>query len=60
MLAKQYASHSFVIDKDEAAFLFENVRFTNANEQKIVDELGRQCRDPVSDNIKYLETNKNT
>jgi hypothetical protein len=40
MLSRSYPSHGFVIDKNEAANIFQNVRYASAEEISIVKELG--------------------
>jgi hypothetical protein len=44
ILAETYSSHSFVIDQQEAATLFERVRPANAAEKAVVEALGKNAR----------------
>ena len=46
ILSRSYASHGFVINKDEAKRLFNHVRQVTDKEQLLVDELGKCCRFP--------------
>ena len=43
-LSETYPSHSFVIDRTEAATLFQHVRDANDAEQKLVQALGKHAR----------------
>ena len=46
-LAKSYPSHGFVIDYAEAETLFNNVRYANDAEKKLIQALGPLCRDQI-------------
>ncbi|MCY3576497.1 MAG: SppA protein [bacterium] len=48
-LSQRYSSHRFVIDMQEAAELFDNVREASPIEKKLVRELGSNCREPSDD-----------
>lgn len=65
MLAETYSSHSFVIDRHEAAFLFMNVRAPARDEQRLADLIGELSRWQVKKwnekpLIKYLSTDSET
>lgn len=49
MLAEKYSSHSFVIDKQEAASLFSNVRMASEAEMELCVALGATARIEQSD-----------
>jgi hypothetical protein len=45
-LAEEYPSHSFIIDRDEAQNIFQNVRATNQLEDALVSSLGQAALVP--------------
>jgi len=56
LLSETYSTHSFIIDRQEAETLFQNVREADEHERAVVEALGRYARFEVGDPNDFVFT----